>query len=244
VRITLVLFAACTGTDTGNPPVIDFGNSGCHDQGYKLSKSDQPAYQPDSHFRGLNCLTWERTDRGNLRISATNIDAACGSSGGWRPKIVRRDDGGLDLVVQDDQCETAGCDSGCLFDVSVTIPFDSTIEDSLVRAYKHGCDDVAAQGFAEFEGHLALVSQASGAVCRYATYNKVEIANSGGQERGRCNNDMSCEPSNTCVNLGSHLLCLRACQTDSDCDTLSRCDGAVCQLSATGLTSGSASGAR
>ncbi|MDB4989872.1 MAG: hypothetical protein JWN04_5050, partial [Myxococcaceae bacterium] len=40
----LCLLTACNGTETGNPPVIDFGNSGCHDQSYGQSlpkSSDQ-----------------------------------------------------------------------------------------------------------------------------------------------------------------------------------------------------------
>jgi hypothetical protein len=232
-RALLLALASCVGTDSGNPPVLDSGSSGCHDQSYRINKADMASYTPDSRFRGLNCIVWERAE-GELRLSATNIDAACGSEDGWRPYVARRGDGGLDLVVHDDECATAGCDSGCLYDVTVTIPYERDLADSLVRAYKNGCDDVDSQGFEMLQGSVAF-SQTSGAICRYASYSKVAISGSTGQERGACDQDGACDPGNTCVNLGPNTLCLRACQSDADCDALSRCDGTACQLSATGL---------
>jgi len=257
--LSCLLLAACTGTasesgtergtETGNPPVIGFGNSGCHDQAYdkgRVLQSLDPS-TPDPLYKGLTCMTWHSAEANRLQIQLTNYESGCGSDlGGWTPRAELRDDGGLDLVLEDDECATAGC-GWCLYDLTFTVAVDEPIPNGEVRIYQRGCGEASKQ---QKRATLALTSQPSGAVCNYAHLAALTWKNGApGTERTPCNTTapqgQQCNANLTCTDLGERAAgdfsggerCLANCTEDSGCDSLSRCEEGVCKLRVGGLLS-------
>jgi hypothetical protein len=243
---------ACTGTDTGNPPVIDFGNSGCHDQTYAAASALQSLDKsvPDPLYKGLTCLTWQHVDPQTLRIDLTNYESGCGTDDGWTPLAKLREDGGLDLVLQDDDCSQAGC-GWCIYDLSFTVQLDRPLRDGDVRVYQQGCGDEAAR---PKQATLALSSLASGAVCNYSNGNALFWrGHDEGGSRMPCltNPDaqqtrIDCQPGLVCTDLGESnpieaanagTRCLPSCNSDADCGELTSCQQGVCKLTTRGLSS-------
>jgi hypothetical protein len=243
--------AACTGTDTGNPPVIDFGNSGCHDQRYGQSNAALQSLDkavPAPLYKGLTCLAWQHVDPQTVRIDLTNYESGCASDQGWQPKAELREGGGLDLILQDKDCSTAGC-FWCVYDLSFTVQLDQPPGDGEVRVYQQGCGEDAKR---EKRATLALASQSAGAVCNYAhSVALFERSGDAGGKRMPCGDHLgsqspiACLPGNLCVDVGPRPpgdfsggeRCLPVCTTNTDCDTLTSCESGVCKLTTTGLIS-------
>lgn len=256
----LSLVAACSGTDTGNPPVIGFGNSGCHDQAYGqglhesastgliLQSLDMPTLVPDAQYKGLTCLAWQRVDASSIRILLTNYESGCGSELGWVPKAELLDDGTLDLVLEDSDCSQASC-GWCLYDLSFTIELKDRAADGPVRMSQRGCQVDALE---TKHAVLALASQPSGAVCNYANSSALTWkGGDDGSKRMPCGaatgaaGAVTCQAGLQCIDLGTQpagdfsggARCLPSCSSDADCDALSSCQAGVCKLRATGLSS-------
>ena len=124
--------AACTGTDTGNPPVIGFGNSGCK-KGTSSALQSVDKGTPDPRYEGLTCLTWQHVDQQTVQIDLTNYEAGCEADKGWRPEAQLRADGGLDIVLRDDDCSQAKC-GWCIYDLSFTVRSGEVVADARHRA--------------------------------------------------------------------------------------------------------------
>lgn len=254
------LLLSCSGTDTGNPPVIDLQTSGCRER-YGASKTADLALQSlapevtrDPLYDGLTCFVWSRADD-RLTISLTNYETGCFADRGWSPRAELAKDGALELVLADDECSVAAC-GWCVYDLSFTIEDAELLRDREVRLYERGCDSSPAR----FKrAMLPLGSQQSGAVCTYAHY--VALQGFGAAppgQRGACGAvqagtaDAACSDGQRCVDLGANeggdfskgKRCLATCASDADCDALSRCEAGACRLSATGLTTSSTVDAR
>jgi hypothetical protein len=246
-RFALLSLAACTGTDTGNPPVIDFRNSACHDQSYSTNKDvilqslEEGTLVPDPRFKGLTCFVSElRAD--SLHLLVSNYMAACGSEGGWTPRVAERSDGGLDLILEDADCAVAKC-GWCLYDLSFDLPREYATARSL-HLYQQGCDGDPM----EITTQLAL-TETEAAACAYTSANALMWKGRGdtgermlcgswpdGYETGTCDLGLTCSEltSDPTWRQGGGR-CLRNCATDIDCDGLSVCTSGVCQLKATGV---------
>jgi hypothetical protein len=239
-RFTLLL-AACSGTDTGNPPVIDFRNSACHDQSYDVDKDailqslDEGPLVPDEHYKGLTCLVSERrTDA--LHLFVSNYVAACAEGVNWKPRVEERSDGGLDLILEDDDCQVGRCGS-CLYDLDFELPLELASARE-VHVYQQGCGS-------ERHEIAATLSKPNGVACDYiSTSALVFRARDETGERMLCGTDSSfgelgpCDANLACTQLDTaqpYGRCLRTCTTNTDCDALSQCTTGVCQLKATGL---------
>jgi hypothetical protein len=247
--LVLTCCIACVGTDTGNPPLIDFGKSACHDQSYTADKGvslqslDQAELAPDIRFKGLTCIDFERRDA-VLHFGISNYVAGCGSDGGWTPHVEVREGGGVDLILDDGNCELLRCGL-CLYDLSFDVELLQQVADGEVHLYQRGCDDVRA----EIAAPLAL-TRASDVACAY-TQSAGLLARGGANagERMLCGHwnggdsraAASCEQGLTCTELDVDTgaaaggRCLRDCTSDVECDALSRCVTGTCQLSKTGL---------
>lgn len=240
--------SACAGTETGNPPVIGFTNSGCHDQAYDkgITQSLEPM-TPNPLYKGLTCFHWQRGEDDTVRIDLSNYESACGSDMGWKPQLERRDDGGLDLILQDDSCAAYRC-GWCLYDLSFTIELERPI-DGEVRLYQRGC--------AEQDAHLKratlpLATQASGTVCNYTHAVALEMKNGApGTDRTPCgptSRTPTCDADLVCTDLGSRptgdfsggARCLASCTADTACDALTSCQDGVCRLREIGVSSSAA----
>ena len=238
----LVALGACTGTETGNPPLIDFGKTACKALD-KLAK-ERPAESTDTTsvlidplYDGLTCFVWERIDAQTLRVDVTNHVTGCGSDLGWTPRLKLSDDGAVELILDDDDCTQARCGS-CIYDLSFTVQLDEDMRDRPVRFYELGCE----QNPTPMRATLPLSSQASGAVCTHTSGSA--LAQRGGHSSLRMpcgklfnGTEATCNDGLLCTELAAdQRVCLAQCQSDTDCDKLSRCDGSVCRLSATGLS--------
>jgi len=243
--------AACTGTDTGNPPVIDFGNSGCHDQRYAAASALESLDKsvPDPLYKGLTCLTWQQVDPRTVRIDLTNYESGCESDRGWTPRAEQRPDGGLDIVLEDNNCIAAAC-GWCVYDLSFTVQLDEPVTDGEVRVYQRGCEKADASQKA---ATLALASQPSGAVCDYANRHALNwrgadpggpkmpcfTAPTPGQQAITCQPGLVCtdvdQTASSSANGGE--LCLSVCTSNADCDGLTSCESGVCKLRERGLSS-------
>jgi hypothetical protein len=241
---SLSVWAGCTGTETGNPPVIDFGNSGClaHgavDKGVLLQSLDEPG----PSYAGLTCLSFEGAENQTVRIDLHNYESGCSTDQGWVPHTELRDDGGLDIVLQDNDCSVAKC-GWCIYDLSFTIRLDAPLPDGEVRVYQQGCGDTSRQ---EKRAVLALASQAEGAACSYAHGGALSWLAKGKGERGmpcnltssqggvRCDEGLVCSDVGPVDQASGGTRCLPACSSDADCDALTACQAGVCRLTATGL---------
>lgn len=237
-RIALLSLAACSGTDTGNPPVIDFGNSGCHDQSYDKGLHLSSL---EARYKGLTCIAAAHDD-GILHVQVSNYDSGCGSDRGWTPRAELRDDGGLDLILEDHDCAQASC-GWCLYDLSFTLQL-AQAPTGEVRLYQRGCDGSPQE-------KRAVFAQGADVACAYT--NASALLWKGGDEGGErmvCGTyardpNLPCQQGLTCTPAASDgERCLRTCTSDADCDSLERCDAKVCRLSATGLTSSSTADAQ
>jgi len=242
--------ASCTGTDTGNPPVIDFGNSGCKKSTSSALQSVDKA-MPDPRYEGLTCLAWQHVDEQTVKIDLTNYEAGCEADKGWKPQAVVRDDGGLDIILQDDDCSQAKC-GWCIYDLSFTVHVDKPLADGEVRVYEAGCKEGAPH---VKRATLALSSSSSGAVCNYANRNALFWTARGevGGRRMPCTTEtmagqeaMSCDQGLVCSDLGESVpveaanagaRCLLSCTVDADCEELTSCQDGVCKLKVRGLIS-------
>lgn len=240
----------CTGTDTGNPPVIDFGNSECgeryaqHTKGIDL-RAGGASVAMDPLYDGLTCLAFQRVDDASVRIDVTNYITGCGAERGWKPRVELTPEGTLDLILQDSDCAVAACGS-CVYDLSFTVGAEALTEDREVRLYERGC---VGLGLLKLRASLPLASRQSGAACKYTSFGgllRLGHANT-------CSLRMPCaaldaeEPVPTCqgglvkADIGPlqseqpDERCLEPCTSDTDCDALSRCESGICHLSATGL---------
>jgi len=249
----LAWIGGCTGTDTGNPPVIGFHSSGCKSKqtsGLVLQSLDEPMKGAEPLYTGLTCFVWERLDEDTLRIDLTNYESGCGAEQGWQPRAELAKDGSLELILQDSHCANASC-GWCIYDLSFTVELEEAVRDGEVRLFQRGCDDALRH---EKRAFLRLASQPSGAACTYAHYYALQDspAQAPDHARGLCGPTEAGEPNRSCseglrcTDLSKSAptdhhggpRCLSECQVDADCDALSRCEGAVCMLSATGLSDG------
>jgi hypothetical protein len=228
---------ACVGTDTGNPPVIDFRNSACHDQSYTENKDailqslDEAPLIPDPKYKGLTCFAFEQ-DANAIHLLVSNYKSGCESQLGWTPRLEERSDGGLDLILEDRDCATAAC-GWCLYDLSFDLPLELA-SDREVHLVQRGCEGAHP----ELSAQLALTQQ-SGVACAYTDANALAWRARGGtSERMLCGETATCDIGLTCttVDTDPRGRCLKTCTTDANCDALSLCTASVCQLKATGLT--------
>lgn len=235
-RFALLFLAACSGTDTGNPPVIDFRNSACHDQTYSRDKDailqslDDGSLVPDPKYKGLTCFAFEQ-DAHALHLLVSNYKSGCESQLGWTPRLEERADGGLDVILEDRNCVTAAC-GWCLYDLSFDLPLELAINRE-VHLLQRGCEGAHP----ELSAQLAL-GQQDGVACDYTDANALAWRGRGGtSERMLCSETGTCDSGLTCTTIGADTRgrCLRNCDDDTECDTLSQCTAGVCQLSATGL---------
>lgn len=242
--------AACTGTDTGNPPVIDFGNSGCK-KGTSSALQSVDKGTPDPRYEGLTCLTWQHVDEQTVQIDLTNYEAGCEADKGWKPQAEVRADGGLDIVLRDEDCSQAKC-GWCIYDLSFTVHVDKPLSDGEVHVYQAGCGGVSPY---EKRATLALASSPSGAVCNYTNRNALSWpgGGAGGGKRMPCTTattsgpgSASCQAGLVCTDLGESTpveaanagtRCLLSCTADADCDELTSCQEGVCKLKVRGLSS-------
>ncbi len=240
---------ACVGTDTGNPPVIDFGHSGCHsdatDKGMHTGALDQAG--PDPLYNGLTCMVWQRPQADTLQVKLINYEAGCHSDSGWEPRTQLDANGELALILHDSDCASASC-GWCQYDVSFSVRIPSSMSDGVVHVYKEGCGD---ERRAIRSAWLPLSSSAehAGTACDYALRYAVEDQNYGYDlPRTICNTKgerqpvSGCATGKTCTDLTPGLSypderCLAQCTSNSDCDSLSSCLDGVCKLSASGLRS-------
>ncbi len=236
---------ACTETDSGNPPVLDFATSGCKTNSEKArpgQSSDVTAGFENELYDGLTCLVWSRPTEDTLHVDITNYATGCFVDKGWSPRARRTGDGALELVLKDDECAVAACGS-CLYDLSFQIEIDNEA-DLPVRVFQEGCEDQTPSPTAV----LPLSSQMSGAICAYLQSGALQwhASTKGtiGQRNMPCSHEgdggvtsTSCVNGLACTELeAGHQLCLASCQTDANCDSLTRCEAGVCKLSTTGLT--------
>lgn len=245
---------ACTsthsdhGTETGNPPVIDFDHSGCKAQAFGLTQQrlNAPKQRASSSYDGLTCFVWERISEDEIQIELTNYETGCLADKGWQPRVELAADGTLELALQDDNCAQAACLS-CLYDLTFHVQLDQIASrDREVSLDQRGCGEQPRDGKRAL---LPLASQATGAVCTYTSYAALRGAAQPGTvgahapcapSAGRtCDESLSCvDPRTTpVVNFSDGPRCLASCQSDADCDELSRCESSVCILSAVGLAS-------
>lgn len=243
--------SACTGTDTGNPPVVDFGNSGCKKGLSSGALQSVDKATPDPRYEGLTCLTWQHVDDKTIKIDLTNYESGCEADKGWKPQAEVRDDGGLDIILQDDDCSQAKC-GWCIYDLAFTVHVDMPLGDGEVRVYESGCKEGAPH---VKRAALALASQSSGAVCNYANRNALAWPGAGaaGGNRMPCATgatagpqSVSCQAGLVCSDLGESVpveaanagaRCLLACTSDTNCDELTSCQDGACKLKARGLSS-------
>jgi hypothetical protein len=230
--------ASCVGTDTGNPPVIDFRNSGCNgsaDKGVTLQSLDYAT--PDD--LGLSCLRWEHRDDETVRIVLTNYHAPCGADSGWQPRVKLREDG-VDLILEDRQCALSSCDDSCVYDLTFVVGEASRLPDGLVRLYQQGCDQNNLE-----QAEVPLASLRSGIACRYADYQHVSFFPTGNQGDACGSHTPTCQDGLRCTNVSplspehpdADERCLPTCTSNADCDAaLSECTAGACQLKATGLS--------
>jgi hypothetical protein len=248
--------AACTGTDTGNPPVtgnppgVGFASSGCKKASLGALQSVDKA-NPDPRYEGLTCLAFQHLDDNTIRIDLTNYESGCESDKGWTPRAQQRADGGLDIILQDADCSQAKC-GFCLYDLAFTVPLELGIEDGEVHVYQQGCDGVEPH---EKWATLAVSSQNSGAACNYANRNALSWQGAGtaGSKRMPCSTSASsspvpsvCQSGLVCSDLGESVpveaanggtRCLPSCRADADCDELTSCQEGECKLKARELMS-------
>jgi hypothetical protein len=228
----LPLLGACVGTETGNPPVVGFGNSGCKTLGGNTKQL--PTAQgvvTDPLYSGLHCFVWERVSPTQLKIDVTNYASGCGAEAGWKPRAELDDDGSLSLVLEDDDCAIAGCFS-CLYDVSFTVELPADSRDREVRFYEQGCEGTPRPRRAT----LSLASEDSGAACTYT--DRAALASRGGRSGPRmlCGSvfgqeSVACDPGLVCSDIRANQgICLESCQQDDDCDSLSVCQDGLCRL--------------
>jgi hypothetical protein len=241
----LLAASACAGTETGNPPVIGFGNSGCHDQAYDkgIMQSLEPM-TPNPLYKGLTCFHWQHPDADTIRIELSNYETACGSDMGWKPQLEQREDGGIDIILQDDDCQAFRC-GWCMHDLSFTFELERPL-DGEVRVYQRGCGD---QNEHLKRATLPLATQPAGTVCSYTHSVALDMRNGApGSERMPCgptNQSQTCEPDLSCVDVGTPTSgaltggprCLATCTDDATCDELTSCQNGVCRLREIGVFS-------
>lgn len=220
-----LLFAACTGTDSGNPPVIDFRNSACHDQSYQGDK-DLQSLAPDARYKGLTCVVSERHPDA-LHLYVSNYAAACAEGVSWAPRIEQRN-GGIDLILEDDTCQVGRCGT-CLYDLDFVLPPAS----GEVHLYQQGCGNERHEIAAPLEGTACDYTSMSALVFRAVgdTGERMLCGDGPYSAKGPCDPGLTC----TQVNTDPYGRCLRSCKSDTDCDTFSTCSDNVCKLNATGL---------
>ncbi|MET0286476.1 MAG: hypothetical protein ABW352_18485 [Polyangiales bacterium] len=230
-----LLLAACSGTDTGNPPVIDFRNSACHDQSYTgdkdaiLQSLDEGPLTPDARYKGATCVVSERREDA-LHVFVSNYEAACAEGVDWKPRVEERSDGGLDLILEDDACQVGRCGT-CLYDLDFELPLAlSTAQE--VHIYQQGCGDQRHE----------IAAPLDGVACDYTSVGALVFRARGETgERMLCGDGAHgvwgpCDDGLACTEVGTQYgRCLRSCTQDADCDALSACDGSVCKLKSTNL---------
>lgn len=251
-----VCLAACTGTDTGNPPLVtDFTNTGCKSSmsgalTQKGVKGDLAWSEDDAAYQGLHCFLWERLDERTLRIDLTNYESGCHTDKGWVPRAEVRDDGTLELVLDDHDCSAASC-GWCIYDLSFTVELDDSTVDRQVRLSQAGCGEENRLGRS---ASLPLSSQDRGAVCGYAHYYALQQAllSTGaaptahfpcGEVPGLDPQASECQEGLSCTDVGEQApsvfaggpRCIPVCETDADCDALGRCEDGTCRLRGPGI---------
>lgn len=254
-RVALLMccgvLVACEGTDTGNPPVIGFENSDCKDgasdKGISRQSSNLDASLNDPLYDGLVCFAWKRLEHDQLRVTVTNYRSGCGAEHGWSPKVELREDGGLDLVLQDDECSTAACGS-CRYDLAFTFELPETVQRMSLpaRIFERGCPGEHSA----LRALLPLGTSSEGSVCGYSTGHWIPSAET---DRGEpCDlvpvspdaHVRACAAGLQCVDLGQKSAdglsggtrCLTPCESDAQCDRLTQCREGFCKLPSVGVT--------
>lgn len=239
--------SSCTvepgGTDTGNPPLIDFDESGCKSHQYEKELRSQ-SLETTSAFEnplydGLTCFVWQRLEAGSLRVQITNYADSCGADLSWTPEA-RVVDGELQLALMDTRCIVAGCGS-CVYDLSYDVRVDTT-SDLAVSLEHEGCGATR-----KLTARLPLATQEAGSSCVYADHGALfwhaGTTGSLGKRHMPCVTSPKDGPSQQCDDglvcsapSPERPICLARCTSDAECDALTRCSDGVCQLHTTGVT--------
>ncbi len=234
VRGAIAALVSCAGgTETDNPATTlsDFASSACKNRDLD---DGQRGLALASDAEGLQCVSWDVTERGVLAVRLLNFSEPCGQTYFGRAGIA---DGALELSVYKDTCAVLRC-GACLFDFDFEVsgaPSDAPLRLKLGSAV---CETQPTDFLDEVI--LPLDDQPSGIRCRPLERSTVERY---GRERGACGErnmpcgdcqsvDLtSCRPGLTCSEVAEgDSRCLAACESEDDCQGgLTTCTQGLCQ---------------
>jgi hypothetical protein len=234
----LALFAACNGTDVGNPPrggLTDFETSACKKFSFEKGIDRLPAWQPDPElYAGLTCVLWD-TSGETLRVRLSNHRDGCGLDHGWEPQA-RIDDTGVELLLDNPSCSIAAC-GNCIYDLSFDVQV-AALQDRSELSLRVLGSECSGERPVHHTLRLPLASQPSGAQCTY-TFENFDLlgAMPQGALHTRCGDtalfgSVGCA-SGVCTEVSAkNRLCLAPCSSDLDCQPadVMTCSEGVCQL--------------
>jgi hypothetical protein len=245
--LSAILVTACSGTDTGNPPLA-FDSSPCKSAALSqalMTKGIEPSAPiRDPEHDGFICTLWERLDDDTLRIEFTNLTSGCGADQGWEPRIKEGGAGKLDIYLDHTDCVFASC-GYCVYDVSFEVRVPTQTTELAVQLFGDGCDGPAPL---RRSATLPLTAQRSGALCtgyRPPTFAEAGIScrPTSSSRWGYCSPDMQvapcsslrapCEDGLECTSVGdAGAICLPTCTSDADCKDAgpTHCEDGVCKL--------------
>src|SRR5664280_526750 len=234
----------CNGTETQNPvnsgngPLIAFGNSGCKKEILSASSKEVSTFsQIDAgspnfgdEVAGLKCVAWEFTGTGRLKVNLINFEEACGAK--WQGDAQVEATGQLHLNLVNPQCMVAAC-GWCIYDWSFEVkglPGGQTLPTTITIDTCPGRQDIKTSSV-----ELPLGTEPSGIKCRYANFYAIDwqaaslntrgtvgmpcdgTATSQGADAsatGTCQGDLVCTD-----NDAAQEICAKSCNADVDCGT-------------------------
>ncbi len=184
-------------------------------------------------YAGLQCVAWQRSEPGRLRLDFINAEASCGfprgQGGLWRPTLELRGDGTLDVKVEWDFASANAC-GACLQDFSFVVTGTGVDEVRSTGLLTRSCTSDCPWGTAV---ETVALTADGGVTCRYP--NLLHVS---GLEEGALHMPPKqgvCQAGLTPVlnDLGS-TICAVSCGADQDCplEGLLSCTDGACVLSA------------
>lgn len=242
-----LLLISCTGTDSGNPPVVidDFGNSECkimRDGATAPARSplfSRAALPSNDALSGLYCVRYRRGEGTKLRLEYINFGASCHADGGWFAGVEEAE--GADLAVSL-TCTgpTAGCGS-CIYDLRYELDVADLASARTISLMRHECwggEDVRTDALTFADGDEGLS-------CHYTFVHAerwvAESENTSGRLRRPCRDSSSrreetlpsCDGELVCTEVADgDPRCLAPCAQDTDCELtgVEACVDGLCRL--------------
>ena len=243
---------AGAGTETGNPASLTtFTGTSCTATPYQAREDavstagaapsplslrplgTRPPPPPPENFDGLTCLSYARSDNGDLRLDLWNYSGPCGAK--FTDGTSKLRDGRLDLIAVDRECYAGACSTECFYDLRFVIP--DVPADADLDTYLREVDEksmVCDFGTPVLLATLPLSTQWSGTMCR--PLGRVTPPRNC-EKHGPCDvAGCTCPEGLTCAPLTADTpaVCLVPCSTDANCPNHAmKCENGSCVIGAT-----------